>query len=251
MRSEYFKHYSYNLNRDMEFKIFGHAGIIFLVFPAQDGRFFDYENFQMIDAASYYIENGLVRFCCVDSIDKESWSDVNGDESYRAGMMEAYFRYINDELYPYLYELNKVVYACKDFDCYTTGCSMGATHALNFFLRRPDLYHGTIALSGIYHASYFFENYHDSRIYDNSIIDYLGNMPLDHPYLPLYRESKIVICSGRGAYEDEIIPDTEKVTELMARLDVPCWVDFWGYDVNHDWPWWRKQIAYFLQFFVG
>ena len=24
------------------------------------------------------------------------------------------------------------------------------------------------------------------------------------------------------------------------------WVDFWGHDVNHDWPWWHKQVAYFM-----
>ncbi|MGM9538985.1 MAG: hypothetical protein ACI3VN_11720 [Candidatus Onthomonas sp.] len=24
------------------------------------------------------------------------------------------------------------------------------------------------------------------------------------------------------------------------------WMDFWGYDVDHDWPWWRKQIRYSL-----
>jgi esterase/lipase superfamily enzyme len=23
-------------------------------------------------------------------------------------------------------------------------------------------------------------------------------------------------------------------------------VDFWGPDVNHDWPWWYRQMNYFL-----
>jgi len=23
-------------------------------------------------------------------------------------------------------------------------------------------------------------------------------------------------------------------------------LDLWGYDVNHDWPWWKKMIIYFL-----
>jgi esterase/lipase superfamily enzyme len=27
---------------------------------------------------------------------------------------------------------------------------------------------------------------------------------------------------------------------------VPAWFDYWGYDVNHDWPWWRRQLPYFL-----
>ena len=28
-------------------------------------------------------------------------------------------------------------------------------------------------------------------------------------------------------------------------------VNFWGYDVNHDWPWWYKQTAYYLPMIVG
>ena len=45
MEVRYFKNYSYNLNRDMEFKVYGHAGRPCLVFPAQSGRFYDFENF--------------------------------------------------------------------------------------------------------------------------------------------------------------------------------------------------------------
>lgn len=51
MKVEYYKEFSHELNRDMEFKVFGHAGVPCLVFPAQDGRFYDFENFGMIDAA--------------------------------------------------------------------------------------------------------------------------------------------------------------------------------------------------------
>ena len=36
MKVEYFKEYSNCLNREMEFKIYGHTGIPLLVFPAQD-----------------------------------------------------------------------------------------------------------------------------------------------------------------------------------------------------------------------
>ena len=48
MKVEYFKEYSNCLNREMEFKIYGHTGIPLLVFPAQDGRFYDFENFGMV-----------------------------------------------------------------------------------------------------------------------------------------------------------------------------------------------------------
>ena len=51
MNVEYYKELSHELNRDMEFKVYGHTGIPCLVFPAQNGRFYDFENFGMIDAA--------------------------------------------------------------------------------------------------------------------------------------------------------------------------------------------------------
>ncbi|MBI5243061.1 MAG: hypothetical protein HY922_05155 [Elusimicrobia bacterium] len=39
--------------------------------------------------------------------------------------------------------------------------------------------------------------------------------------------------------------------EARARSQgIPCWVDFWGHDVNHDWVWWRRQMPYYLSHLV-
>ena len=45
MHTAYYNEYSYHLDRMMEFKVYGHAGRPCLVFPAQSGRFYDFENF--------------------------------------------------------------------------------------------------------------------------------------------------------------------------------------------------------------
>ena len=50
MQTQYFKDYSPALGRDMECKVYGHAGRPVLFIPCQDGRFFDFENFKMTDA---------------------------------------------------------------------------------------------------------------------------------------------------------------------------------------------------------
>ena len=55
MKIEWFKEYSHCLDRDMEFKVYGHAGRPILVFPAQNGRFFDFENFGMVNTVEHYI----------------------------------------------------------------------------------------------------------------------------------------------------------------------------------------------------
>ena len=35
--------------------------------------------------------------------------------------------------------------------------------------------------------------------------------------------------------------------KLLEYKDIPAWIDFWGYDVNHDWDWWRVQFPYFVK----
>ena len=47
-------------------------------------------------------------------------------------------------------------------------CSLGATHAVNLYFRRPDLFNGTLALSGIYTADYGFDGYMDDLVYLNT-----------------------------------------------------------------------------------
>ena len=47
MEMQYFKEYSPELGRDMECKLYGHAGRPMLYIPCQDGRFFDFENFHI------------------------------------------------------------------------------------------------------------------------------------------------------------------------------------------------------------
>ena len=65
MKVEYYKEYSPCLERDMEYKVYGHAGTPILVFPSQNGRFFDFENNGMVATVEDLIDNGNIQlFCC-------------------------------------------------------------------------------------------------------------------------------------------------------------------------------------------
>ena len=48
MNINYVKKYSAALGRDMEYKTYGDKGHPVLVFPSQDGRFYDYQDFDMV-----------------------------------------------------------------------------------------------------------------------------------------------------------------------------------------------------------
>ncbi len=239
MTGKYQKHYSTNLQRDMEYMTYGESGRPVLVIPSQSGRYFDYDNFGMTDVLAPWIENHRIRLICADSIDDETWSLTDGDGAARSVRHEAWFRYITEELIP----------AVQQYDgemMIITGCSMGAYHSANFFFRRPDLFTSLIALSGVYRKDYFFGDYMDDTLYLNSPLHYLPNMPTDHPYWHIYRERDIILCVGQGAWEDDMLRDTREMQQIMAEHNVPVWIDYWGFDVAHDWPWWRKQIVYFI-----
>lgn len=250
METQYIKNHSRALGRDMECKIYGHAGRPVLYIPCQDGRFYDFENFQMTDSWAPWIDSGQVMVMSIDTIDSESWSDTLRDPYWRIRRYEAWIRYITDEVVPFI---RNIVNERNGWDGYpgviVTGCSLGATHAANLFLRRPDLFDGLLALSGIYTAEYGFGSYMDDIVYNNSPVHFLPNMPKDHPYIELYNQKNAIICVGQGPWE---IPDeTRRLHQILLEKGIHMWVDYWGYDCSHDWYWWHKQVAYFVPYLLG
>ena len=241
MKTEYHKWYSPALGHDMEIKTYGFYGKPLMVFPAQAGRFFDFENFGMVEAIAPQIEAGQVKLFCVDSIDSQSWVNFEAHPADRARRHQDYDRYITEEVVPFVHQ------HCggSEQKLIATGASMGGYHAGNFFFRHPDIFDIVIALSGVFQLKLFVGDYMDENVYFNSPINYLSRLE-DSWYLDRYRKSKIIICCGQGAWEDEMIADAHQMKEILTALDIPHWVDFWGYDVNHDWPWWRKMLPYFL-----
>ena len=162
-------------------------------------------------------------------------------------MHEQWYYYIVDELVPRIFEINKNSNGYYANGILTTGCSMGATHAVNFMFRRPDIFDGCIGLSGYYDSDFVFYDYYDDLVYKNAPIKYIEGMPYDHEFVDKYRKNKIVICCGQGAWEDEMIYSTNKLKKILEHKNIGAWVDFWGTDVNHDWDWWRVQLPYFLE----
>ncbi len=250
METQYFKHYSHALGRDMECKVYGHAGRPILFIPCQDGRFFDFESFKMTDTWSPWIESGKVQVFAIDTMDKETWSDKSGDPYHRARRHEQWIRYITEELAP---SIRAYVNDRNGWEGWpgiiTFGCSLGASHAANLFFRFPEIFCGTLALSGIYTSEYGFGGYMDEVVYQNSPVHYLANLPADHPYIEQYNRNKGIICVGLGAWEQ---PESSlRLKELCAEKGINVWVDVWGHDVNHDWPWWHKMVPYFVPKLLG
>ena len=129
----------------------------------------------------------------------------------------------------------------------TMGCSMGGYHACNFFFRHPDVFDGMISLSGLFQLKMFVGDYTDDPVYFNSPLYYLPNMN-DAWYLDRYRRSQIIVCAGQGAWDEAMAADALALKHILDAKGIPAWIDLWGGDVNHDWPWWKKQLPYFLEY---
>ncbi len=245
MNIEYRKWYSPSLGREMEMKVYGHGGRPVLFIPCQDGRFWDFENYKMTDVWAPWIDSGRCMVFSIDTIDKETYSaDWNPHDRIRRH--EQWINYICNEVVPFMRAVANERNGWTGYPGVVAfGCSLGATHAVNLYFRRPDLFDGLLALSGIYDTNYGFPGAMDEVIYQNSPVHYLGGMPSDHPYIRQYNEHKAVIVVGQGAWE--MTDTTFQLRDIFAQKGINVWVDVWGHDVNHDWPWWYKQAAYHIE----
>ena len=249
MRIEYTRHYSSHLGRDMEFKVYGHGGKPVLFIPCQGGRFVDFENFKMLDTWAKWIEEGRCTVYSIDCIDNETYANFGGDYRWRIEQHERWYNYVIEELVPYIRHLSGERNG-YDQGIMTFGCSMGAMHAANLYFRRPDLFNAVFAISGLYDSGEYFGDYMDEILYRNTPVEYLRNMPDDHYYKGMYNDRQMLFVVGQGAWEDVLLHSTRRLEQVMRDKGIHAQVDYWGYDVDHDWPWWYKMVAHYAPRFL-
>lgn len=220
---------------------YGSAGAPLLLFPTAAADFLENERFFLVNSIEDLLIAGRVRLFSIDSINSLAWMDRDLPIREKARRQALYSAYIEEEVVPYI----RTVCGDPGARSLTTGASFGAFHAANAFFRRPDLFGGTIAMSGFFDLSRsYLDGYHDDNVYFNNPASYVPN--LSGPYLDLLQQrSRIVIVTGQGAYE---APDnSRRFSEILNVKAIPHVLDLWGHDVRHDWPWWRKMLPYHLE----
>jgi esterase/lipase superfamily enzyme len=170
----------------------------------------------MVHALGGLLEAGRCKLYCVDAFDR-------APPTHRG----AYESWVIDQVAPFIHD---------DMgghqDILTTGCSMGAYHAVNFILRRADLFTAAIGMSGNY---------------EFGITGEVGSMHGDHLDWIRSRASFLLVC-GQGMWEDTTgaLDSTKHLAHLLGEKGIRHELDLWGHDVPHDWPSWRAQIAHHL-----
>lgn len=220
---------------------YGERGHPLLVFPTAAADFLENERFYLIKSIEPLIFEGKVQVFSIDSINKYSWMSDDVPVHEQARRQSLYANYVEKEVVPYI----RNAVGDRDARIAVTGASFGAFHAANQFFRRPDMFDTLIAMSGFYdlHPGYT-RGYHDENIYFNNPVSYIANMA-DPEVLSLLRDrSQIYIVTGQGAYE---APNrSRQLSDVLYQKGITHTLDLWGHDVDHDWPWWRKMLPYYI-----
>ena len=120
----------------------------------------EYERFQVIDVLAPFIDAGKVKVFSINSINREAGSIATLHPGAMAWRQVEYNKYICDEVVPYIWT------SCRSrLGAITAGASLGAYHAANQLFRRPDLFAGTIAMSGDYDIRHYMHSDYSRRKY--------------------------------------------------------------------------------------
>lgn len=247
MQGTYYKEWSRVLGREMEFKVYGTAGVPVLALPARGGRFYDWENNGMPDAVASLLNTGKVQLFTADSIDAECLRTGDVSPRRRAELQEKYFCYLTGELAARIRELN----GDADAPLWCVGVDTGAVQAVNCRLRRPEVFAGAIGLSGLYDVCRFLGSAEDDLVLRNAPLVYLPEGIVDAKAFAKAEENHLLLCAGQGGYEEDAQADTRALAAALAAASIPAHCEIWGSDVSHDWYWWGKELNIFAERVFG
>ncbi|MBC8161435.1 MAG: esterase family protein [Roseiflexaceae bacterium] len=242
MNRTYHAWHSPNLGRTLELLVFGHSGARVLIFPTRAGRFYDYENWGMIEALRPKIEQGQLQLFCLDSVDASSFYCDWCAPADRIAYHLRYEAYLLHEVLPFTQLVNPHTALISH------GCSMGAFHALNFGLRHPQHVAKIVALSGRYDLTQpvgdfrdLFDGYYSEDIYFNTPSHYVPNLQ-DAAYLVYLRGLDITIIIGEA---DPFLENNQQLSQ--ALWDKGIWHNFqiWS-GRSHKPRHWVKMVHLYL-----
>lgn len=239
MVKEIHEWFSPALGKEMPVAVYGHYGPALLMIPTAAADYLEYERFELIAALRPLIDAGKIKIFSVNSINMESWMNKVMEGAHKAIRHNQFNDYITNEVVPFI-----KTFTSNETPIITCGASFGAFHAMNLFLKRPDLFSGVIAMSGVYDLMEYTDGYYDEQVYFNSPSHFIPNLT-DHEILEKIRKGKIIIATGSGNHE---APDANRrFADLLNSKSIPHRLEVWGQDIHHDWPTWRKMLPYFLE----
>lgn len=215
----------------MEMLTFGTGGFPIILFPTSMGMHYENRDFKLLDAIGWFIENGVVKIYCPDSIDKHSWYNKEAQPEYRIKNHILYDKMLREELYPRMKEET-------GYDRIgTAGCSFGGFHALNFAFRHPDITAALFSMAAKFDIKGQMDGFYNDDVYFNNPVDYIND--LQNPWL-----WKMQIFLGSAEY-DMCLESNYQMAHVLGTKHVPHTLEVLPGE-KHDWPAWRNQFPRFI-----
>jgi esterase/lipase superfamily enzyme len=242
MKREYRKWFSPNLQRNMELLVFGHAGEPVIFFPTRTARFYDYEDWRIIEAIRYKIEAGFIQVFCVDSVDSESfYASIHPANKIKRHLQ--YEQYILQEVLPLIRYFNP-----QHTGIATAGCSLGGYHALNIAFRHPWLFSKVTGMSSRYDLTLsadkfpdLLNGYFDENVYYNMPSMYMPNLT-NSLLLDQIRRLKIELAVGR---EDPFYENNQRLSDALTHKNIPHHLYVWDEEAHRP-RYWRQMVQWYL-----
>ena len=241
MVRKYYKWFSPSLYRYMELLVFGHGGASVLFFPTRTARFYDYENWKIVESLQDKIQQGELQLFCVDSVDIESfYAPVPPAEKIKRHLQ--YERYILQEVLPL------IIFRNNFKSLIAAGCSLGGYHAVNIAFKYPEYFNKVVAMSARYDltlsASTFpdlFNGYIDENVYLNMPSMYMPNLT-DTVILDNIRRLSISLIVGK---EDPFYENNRHLSAVLTGKNISHSLYIWD-DEAHRPRHWRQMVRLYL-----
>ena len=235
MKEQYVKWYSQELSRDFEMLVFGESGFPVVLFPTSMGSYRENKDFKLIDSAQWFIDNGLIRIYCPDSVDKLSWYNKAIRPEGRVWNHICYDQMLAKELMP------RIMYENQVSKVAVAGCSFGGYHSANFAFRHPEMVAHLFSMSGAFDIKSHLDGFYNDQVYFNNPPDFLPQS--NNPEL-----WNMNIILGTSEWDICRVAN-EEMSALLKRKNIKHWLDMRGW-VKHDWPVWREMFPHYLSTIV-
>ena len=242
MNREHHSWFSHSLGREMELLVFGHGGRAVLFFPTRMARFYDYENWGIINSLRDKINHGELQIFCIDSVDGESFYNTDVHPEVRIARHLQYERYLVSEVLPLINDKNNSGYI------ETAGCSMGAYHAINLAMKYPWLFRKTVGISGRYDLTAapkgfrdLLDGHRNENVYFNMPAQFISN--LEEPsILASVRNIELILAIGKT---DPFYQSNMDFSNLLWRKKITNQCYVWNSDAHKPY-YWRQMLPIYL-----
>jgi esterase/lipase superfamily enzyme len=226
----------------MELLIFGTGGRAVLFFPTRMARFYDYENWGIVDSLKAQINRGELQLFCIDSIDAESFYNTGVHPDVRIARHLQYEQYLIQEVLPLIHLKNNAGFV------ETAGCSMGAYHAVNLAMKFPWLFKKAVGVSGRYDLTIspgdfrdLLDGHRTEDVYFNMPLQYLSNLH-DLPLLDALRSLELIFAIGE---KDPFLQSNIDLRDLLWGKNIANQFYIWDSDA-HKPRYWRQMLPLYL-----